>query len=67
MVISISSKQTYCYSYGYTKESLLKGKAQYSWPPAVTSTKFRSTASDTANIIYFLYKTSYLNEEVNRT
>jgi hypothetical protein len=47
------------------REPLLKGKAQYSWLPC--SNKFRLGACDIANIIYFLNKTSYLKEEVNRT
>ncbi len=44
---------------------LLKGKARYSSPPCTDW--FRSAAFDIENIIYFFYKTSYLNEEVNCT
>ncbi len=44
---------------------LLKGKAQYTWTPCVL--QFKLAAFDIANIINFFYKTSYLNEEVNRT
>ncbi len=47
------------------KEYQLKGKAQYSWPPCTNW--FRSAAFDNANIIYFLTKTRYLDEEVKRT
>ncbi len=43
----------------HIREPLLKGKAQYSWPPCTNS--FRSAAFDIGN------KTSYLNEEVNGT
>ncbi len=37
-----------------TKEALLKGKAQYSWPPCTNS--FRSASFDIANIIYYFTK-----------
>jgi hypothetical protein len=47
------------------KEYLLKGKAQHSWPSCTNW--FRSAAFDNANIIYFLTKTRYLDEEVKRT
>jgi hypothetical protein len=46
------------------REPLLKGKAQNSFPPATN--KLRSADFDHANIIYFFYKASYLNEKVNR-
>ncbi len=47
---------------GFTREPLLKGKAQYSWP---TSTYYLIIeAFDIANIFYFMYKTNYPNEEV---
>ncbi len=36
----------------HTKEPLLKGKDQYSWPPCTNY--FRSAAFDKVNIIYFL-------------
>jgi len=42
------------------REPFLKGKAPYSWPS-------NSYWFINANIIYFFTKTSYLNEEVNRT
>ncbi len=48
-----------------TRESLLKGEAQCNWP--AWTNYFRSANFDVANISYFLYKTTYLNEEVNRT
>ncbi len=41
---------------GLTKEPLLKGKVQYSWPPLLIN--LWSIA-----FIYFFCKTSYLNEE----
>jgi hypothetical protein len=47
------------------REVLLKGKAQYSWPPCTN--QFRSTPFYIENIINLFYKTSYLNEEVNCT
>jgi hypothetical protein len=34
-----------------SREALLKGKAQHSWPPCTN--KFRLTSFDIANIIYF--------------
>jgi hypothetical protein len=46
-----------------TKETLLKGKAQYTWPPCanlLTSAPFYIE-----NMINIFNKTSYLNEEVN--
>ncbi len=46
-----------------TREPLLKGKAQYSWPPCTNL--FRLVSFDIANIILLFHKTSYLNEEVN--
>jgi hypothetical protein len=50
---------------GLVKETLLKGKAQYSWPPCTNL--FRSAPFYIENIIYIFNKTSYLNEEVNCT
>ncbi len=44
---------------------MLRGKAQYSWP--LHTNLFRLAAFDTENIIYFFYKTSYPDEEVNHT
>ncbi len=49
----------------WIRETLLKGKAQYSWPP--WHSQFISGAFDFENIIYFLYETRYFNEEVNCT
>ncbi len=49
----------------FRRESLLKGKAAYSLPPCTNL--IRSVAFDNGNIIYFFYKTSSPNEEVNRT
>jgi hypothetical protein len=46
-------------------ETLLKGKAQYSWPPCTNL--FRPAPFYIENIIYIINKTSNLNEEVNRT
>jgi hypothetical protein len=43
------------------RESLLKGKAQYSLPPCTN--ELRSAGFDLAN--FYLTKTSYLNVEVN--
>ncbi len=40
------------------REPLLKGKAQYSWPPRINS--FRLAAFDIENIIYFLTKQASL-------
>ncbi len=50
---------------GFSRESLLKGKDQYSWPPCTN--KLRSAVFDNANIIYNFTKEAKLNEEVNRT
>ncbi len=47
------------------KETLLKGKALYSWPP--NTNLYRSAPFYIENIIYIFNKTSYLNEEVNCT
>ncbi len=47
------------------REVLLKGKAQYSWPPCIN--QFRSAPFYIENIINLFYKTSYLNKEVNCT
>jgi hypothetical protein len=52
--------------YSKAREVLLKGKAQYGWPPSTN--QFRSAPFYIENIIINLfYKTSYLNEEVNCT
>jgi hypothetical protein len=48
-----------------TSETLLKGKAQYSWPPCTNL--FISAPFYIENSIYIFNKTSYLNEEVNCT
>ncbi len=48
-----------------SREVLLKGKDQYSWPPCTN--KFRSAPFNIEKIINIFYKTSYLNEEVNCT
>jgi hypothetical protein len=45
-------------------ETLLKGKAQYSWPPCTNL--FRSAPLYIENIIY-IYQTSNPNEEVKLT
>ncbi len=50
---------------GSSREVLLKGKAQYGWPPCTN--QFRSAPFYIENIINLFYKTSYLNEEVNCT
>ncbi len=47
------------------REPLLKGMAQYSWPPCTN--QFRSAHFYIENMIYLGSKTSYLNEEVNCT
>ncbi len=47
------------------RETLLKGKAQYSSPPCTNL--FRSAPFCIENVIYILNKTRYLNEEVNCT
>ncbi len=44
-----------------SREVLLKGKAQYSWPPITYY--FRWAHFYFENIIYIFYKTSYLDEE----
>ncbi len=49
----------------YIMEVLLKGKAEYSWPPCTNL--FRLDPFYIENIIYLFYKTSYLNEEVKCT
>ncbi len=46
-------------------EPLLKGKAQYGWPPCANY--FRSATFNIENIIYLFYKTNSLSEEVNST
>jgi len=44
-----------------TREALMKGKSQYSWPPRPTCTnQFRSADFDIANIIFFLTKRANL-------
>jgi hypothetical protein len=43
---------------GFTKEPLLKGKAQYSWPPYTNLS--RSADFDIANITYFFTKQATL-------
>ncbi len=48
-----------------TTEVLLRGKAQYSWPPCTN--QFRSAPFYIENVMDLFYKTSYLNEEVNCT
>ncbi len=47
------------------KESSLKGKTQYNWPPCTN--QFRSAALVLQTLLTFFYKTSYLHEEVNCT
>jgi hypothetical protein len=44
---------------GSSRESLMKDKAQHSEPPFTN--KFRSEGFDIENIIYFFYKTCYLD------
>jgi hypothetical protein len=48
-----------------TTEALLKGKAQYRRPPCIGW--FRSAIFDIVNVTFFFDKTSYHNEELNRT
>jgi len=48
-------------NYALTKESLPKGKAQYNWPPWFDELLL------ILQTLWFFYRTSYLNEEVNRT
>ncbi len=47
------------------REALLKGKVWYGWPPCINL--FRWARFHIEDIIYILYKTSYLNEEVSCT
>jgi len=47
------------------RKPLQKGKVHYSWPPCTNL--FRSAPFYIENIIYIFNKTSYLNEEFNRT
>ncbi len=49
------------------REFLLKGKDQYGWPPCTSSDRrwFRSAASNPD--LFFFFKTSSRDEEVNRT
>ncbi len=49
----------------FTKEPLLKGKAQYSWPPCTNL--FRFVSFEFACIIYSFAKQVTFVEEVNRT
>ena len=49
----------------FTREALQKGKDQYGWPPCTYW--FRSAAFQTETIFFCLYKTTYLDKEVNRT
>ncbi len=52
--------------YTINRESLLKGKDRYDWPPCTTS--FRLAAFKFKKyIFFFFYKTSHLNKEVNCT
>ncbi len=46
-------------------EVLLKGKAQYGWPPCTN--EFRSAPFYIESIIYLFNETTYFNEEVNCT
>jgi hypothetical protein len=48
-----------------SREVLLKGKAQYGWPPCTNQSI--SAPFYIENIINLFYKTSYFNEEVNST
>ncbi len=52
--------------YCWIRESLLKGKEQYSWPPRTPPSSDRQLLILKSNF-FLLYKTSYLNEEVIRT
>jgi hypothetical protein len=47
------------------RESLLKGKYQYCWPPCIN--KLRSSALHFLLKLYLFYRTTYLNEEVKCT
>ncbi len=42
----------------FNREPLLKGKAQYNWPPCTNY--FQSAAFDNANIFYFFVKQATL-------
>ncbi len=59
--------QLFCYDeherFGLAREALLKGQAEYSRPPCITSFDF----SYIELIINFFIKTNYHNEEVNST
>jgi hypothetical protein len=48
---------------GFSKEVLLKGKAQYSWLPCTNL--LRLAPFYIVKFFHLFYKTSYLNEEVN--
>ncbi len=47
-----------------TRKPKLKGKARYNWPHGTN--QLSSAAFDNANIIYFLTKTTWLNDCSNR-
>ncbi len=53
------------FDYRRSREVLLKGTAQYSWPPCTN--QFRTALFNNENIIYQCYKRSYVNEEVKCT
>ncbi len=50
---------------GLSRESLIKGKIQYTWPP--WTNQFKLVIFRTATMLFFFCKMSYLNEEVNCT
>ncbi len=50
---------------GLCKEVLLKGKAQYGWPPCTN--QFRWAPFYIENVMYLFHKSNYLNEVVNCT
>ncbi len=50
---------------GCAKESFLKGKDQYNWPPCTNY--FASAVFYSENYFLHIYKTDYLNKEVNGT
>jgi len=52
-------------SFKSSREALLKGKTQYSWPPGTNY--LRLAAFNIANNIFFYDKTNYIKEEVNCT
>ncbi len=63
----INKKHATLIKYGIyqTRESFLKGKDQYSWPPCAN--KFRSGAFKNENMVFLFYKATYVNKEVSRT